>query len=179
MKDQVDSNHHINTKGMQYIVKHCMGEGAYCHSGHAFGKDLGESGSFDVLSAGAIHLCLLNTDEEAFYQFAKLYRKVCLNSSLQKPLNPRICSVTLLSSKQMKTFDGLKDKVSKCVKEAVNFDLSVKKLNKNIFHADISVFDEQEWYYPTGSPLIIPALFINGFRINVSSTPKFIISNSI
>jgi hypothetical protein len=79
--------------------------------------------------------------------------------------NVRVCTVAVLAKKAYKS---VKEKVFDCSYKAIQFDTLNKR--KDLFYADVRIFDEQEWHYPAGSPIIIPGLFIKSYRVRVSSS---------
>lgn len=155
------------TQNVSYVKRHCYNKGDYCHSGIFMGKSLGNSGPYDVMGVAIIQICIRKTNEDSFYSFAKLYKKYCI-SKLADKMNIRLCTLAILRRKE---FLNIKEKVTECVKTAIKFDFEMLNKDKSPYSGQVKLFDDQEWYYPVGSPVIIPALFIKDFRIKVPPAP--------
>lgn len=156
------------------MKKHCVANGAYCHSGMVMGKKLiskesegAGNGPQNVIMTGIAQLCLLKQGDDIFFEFIKHYRKSCLRLAENgNAIDPYYCLTAIFLS-----VESLKEHyktVMECTLSAFKYDLEIMRRTEELFYADIAVFDEQEWYYKVGSPVITPALFINrDFRIHV------------
>ena len=114
------------------------------------------------MNAAILQLCLLKLNEDLFYQFIVDYRRFCLTNEDVKQ-NVRKCTSAIFKKKAY--LKHIAD-IFKCSYETLQFDLM--PASKLLYNAEVRIFDEQEWHYPSGSPIIIPGLFIKNYRIKVS-----------